>query len=785
MFYFLLFNFVLSLPNDPLLDKQFDLNNKGIYGSRPGEDLNIFSTWELSDFEGSKAVTAIIGRGCYLEHADLSKQRTDLHYNFDDGTHNVGPEMNDEDPGYATGLLGIALGAENGICTAGVAYNSSFYCLKTTVDTKNKLLEAMEYKNNETQVKLIATPHSYEKIENSNYVRFDAPLTDIDMYRFFEHGEDLPDFIAAAGTGSTSGADTNFFTETRDPHIITVADTTPNGARSHWSPHGTSILVNAPAGGSPNSLGYNNYKPNPPTIGIESEESCNENEFTPIGVGSAHVAGLVALLRDEHDLLTPRDMQYVIALSAQKNDPKHKSWQTNAAGFNYSNVYGFGRVDSDRAYEYAEKFENLPEQHYDGIPFDDITLYPRGGFENVSEDAESDIVFIEYCKLQFQSEFIDNLYLEVISPSGTVANVITPSLVKNEKDETYEYIIRNFFGEKASGQWTIRASYLGYIKESVLDELSLFVYGMVEQPNLNLLDYKEGMDSQAIFGQQGNVALSYDDNFECGKTFDVTLTGSGYYDLFLYDSEHQTRYQIDSDVQAGVQYSYKFPCYLSTKTLQVYAEQRETGTGMYNSINIPNNHNDSYIISPNPYDVIRIQNDQSITIPFEVSFLSNYLINDAEARTLIVGLYDLENNETIVSKPIDRTSTSVTFEGIKQSYSQAIFYVLPLWKDSFNGCDTLIQPLSILNKDEEAPSEKFIISLSDKCPTPPGVKTDDTPEAEVIPGNPTLRLIYISVFLSICGIIMIVILIWNFTCRKSNIQNTGLDSMTLVTNDMQ
>ena len=774
---------LLAHPNDPLLEKQFDLNNVGIYGSRPGEDLNMFSTWELSEFAGSEALTAIIGSGCYLEHADLTKQRSDLHFNFDDGSQNVGPETGDEDAGYATGLLGIALGAANGVCTAGVAYNSSFYCLKTTVDTKAKLLEAMEYHNNETQVKLIATPKTQEKITLSNYVHFDPPLVDLDMDTFFENAETVTDFVAAAGSASTSGADTNFFPETRDAHIITVADTTPNGARSHWSPHGTSILVNAPAGGSPNSLGHKNNQPNPPTIGITAVDACNEDDFTPVGVGSAHVAGLVTLLRDEHKLLTARDMQYVLALSAQKNDPKHKSWQTNAAGFNYSNVYGFGRVDSDRAYEYAEKFETLPEQQLHGVAFDGMILHPRGGLENITEDVESDIVFIEYVKLQFQADLVDNMYMEIISPSGTVAKVVTPSLVKNEKDGKYEYIVRNFFGEKSTGQWTIKAAYGGYVSESVIDELSLFIYGMTEEPNLNLLEYKEGMNSQAIFGKQGNISISVDDNFECGKTFDVTLTGEGYYDLFLYDVEHETRYQIDSDVQTGVQHSYKFPCYLSTKSLIVYAEQRETGSGMYDAILIPNHHNDSYIVSPQPYDVIRIQ-DEAVTINFEVSFLSDYLTNDAEARTLVVGLYDLENNQTIQSKPIDRSATSVTFSGIKQAYPQVIFYVLPFWKDSFNGCDTLIQPLSILNKNDQEPTEKFLVPLSTQCPAPPGVliNPDDTPSPEIIPGNPTLRLIYISVFLSICGIIMLVILIWHFTCRKSK-RDLGLDSMTLITNE--
>ena len=784
MFFVFSFLCLKFIPKDPLRRKQFTLDNNGFYSPHKGEDLDIYELWEDSDFNDSSVLYGIIGHGCYLEHYDLLNQRKDLHYNFDDKTRIVTPEATDKYVGYANGLLGLAIGESNNYCTVGVAQGSPFYCLKTTLNTSHVLYDAMRYYNNETAIKLIATPHRKSSITETKYFNFYPAFVDEEMDAIFQEKDAKPVFVSVASTGASSGADTNMFTETRDPNIIAVSDSTPNGGRCFWSAHGTSLLVNAPAGGSPNSIGKNIYKPSPPTTGIESPDQCMEDSFTPIGVGSSLVAGIAGLLKYDNQDLTAREVQYILALSATKNDPKHHSWTTNAAGFNYSNVYGFGRADAHRAIDFAEGFgyPPLPKLHSESVEFENMKLLPRGGLTNVTGKSESKIVFTEYLKLHFTAKSTRFLFLEIQSPSGTRATVVLPSLVKNGKGN-YEYVVRNFFGESGHGTWTIRASNEGYSNITEITNISIEIHGCQEKPNLGLLPYSEGGDSQKLLGEQGEFEIKYDDDFTCGREVSYNITLDGEFDVFLYDTEASTRYQIAADVKGKTSQKFTVPCNTKTKLYQIYAEERETSRAAYDALLIPNPYNDSYIIEPKPYQRINMTEDKEVTIDIKYVYQSNYISNDAEARTLIVGLYDLDTNTTLKTIAIDRSESKVTFTKLKNdTYSHCVLFISPLLLPEFNGCDTLIQPISIVSADKEVTAEDdFVVPLSIHCPAPPGVKIlpSDVPPEKIIPGSVARRIVYLSVFILLCVLLMVGITVWHF-CFREKEGSQRLDSETLL-----
>lgn len=68
------------------------------------------------------------------------------------------------------------------------------------------------------------------------------------------------------------------------------------------------------------------------------------------GMGTSYatpvVAGVVALMLEANPDLGWRDVQGILALSAQKVDPESDTWITIAAGFHCSPFYGFGLVDA-------------------------------------------------------------------------------------------------------------------------------------------------------------------------------------------------------------------------------------------------------------------------------------------------------------------------------------------------------------------------------------------------------------------------------------------------------
>ncbi len=122
------------------------------------------------------------------------------------------------------------------------------------------------------------------------------------------------------------------------------------------------------------------------------------------------VSGVIALLLEKKPELTWRDVRYILAKSATKNDPNHAgkylkyakttttststpdvvveeftitagaktdvntdtiktyqvlpSWISNQAGFNFNNLYGFGRVNAKEAIDLTDSFTTMPAKIY-------------------------------------------------------------------------------------------------------------------------------------------------------------------------------------------------------------------------------------------------------------------------------------------------------------------------------------------------------------------------------------------------------------------------------------
>jgi hypothetical protein len=76
------------------------------------------------------------------------------------------------------------------------------------------------------------------------------------------------------------------------------------------------------------------------------------------------VSGVIALILDANPDLTWRDVQAILASTAQVvEDGTDETAQINSAGYWHSNKYGFGIIDADAAVIAAEVWENLgPER---------------------------------------------------------------------------------------------------------------------------------------------------------------------------------------------------------------------------------------------------------------------------------------------------------------------------------------------------------------------------------------------------------------------------------------
>jgi kexin len=71
------------------------------------------------------------------------------------------------------------------------------------------------------------------------------------------------------------------------------------------------------------------------------------------------VSGVAALILEAKPSLTWRDVRYILATTARKNDPSGSDWTNNGAGYHISHDYGFGAVDAYSAVQKAKNFTSL------------------------------------------------------------------------------------------------------------------------------------------------------------------------------------------------------------------------------------------------------------------------------------------------------------------------------------------------------------------------------------------------------------------------------------------
>ncbi|MCW9017543.1 MAG: S8 family serine peptidase, partial [Kangiellaceae bacterium] len=244
--------------------------------------------------------------------------------------------------------------------------------------------------------------------------------------------------------------------------------------------------------------------------GHEDNPSCNYHS-TMNGTSSAapNTSGVVSLILSANPELTWRDVRHILASTSTQNDAEdaavtldvngedfvaHQGWVENAAGYQFNNLYGFGRVNAGAAVNMALNYtadlgqqvisdwvgagttageaslaKNVPDNTAAGVTHEiEIT-------EDMTLEAVQFMLNVSNPEMGFglgggnQTTAGTDLAIEVTSPSGTRSvllsskqALIVPAL-SFETGWAAGYILNNsvmmsnaFYGESAVGTWTIR-----------------------------------------------------------------------------------------------------------------------------------------------------------------------------------------------------------------------------------------------------------------------------------------------------------------------------------------
>ena len=214
------------------------------------------------------------------------------------------------------------------------------------------------------------------------------------------------------------------------------------------------------------------------------------NAFGGTSSASPAVAGAVAVLLGVKPSLTWRDVKHILAVTARRIDPgraevraafngtpyvAQHAWQTNAAGHDYHNWYGFGAVDIDAAVALAQStyapgsVGTLVESEWFESGADDALALAIPDADGAGVTAVLDVTGlpasanVEAVVLEIDIEHSDayDLGITLHSPAGT-ASVLNPPFNAVLEDfpglRNWQLLSNAFYGENPNGAWTVHVA---------------------------------------------------------------------------------------------------------------------------------------------------------------------------------------------------------------------------------------------------------------------------------------------------------------------------------------
>ncbi len=346
----------------------------------------------------------------------------------------------------------------------------------------------------------------------------------------------------------------NFEPSQQHHYYLSIAAVNANGKHTSYSTAGANVFVSAPAGEygrwAPAMIttdqmtclaGYSSFNSSVGSFisnygeafaagylpfnypGHVDNPSCNyTNTFNGTSSAAPNASGVVSLILSANPNLSWREVRHILAKTSTMNDADdapvelnmgteeepilftaHQGWITNAAGYNFNQKYGFGRVDAGAAVTMAKSYDTslapevnsgwigagsvvaedaltveIPDNDVMGVSYTidveenmniEAIQFKFDVFNDMMRLATAPVVDVNGNIGRLQTTAGTDLAIEVTSPSGTKAMLlsskqafVTPAYTFGEGYNEY-YILKDgvflanaFYGESSAGTWTIR-----------------------------------------------------------------------------------------------------------------------------------------------------------------------------------------------------------------------------------------------------------------------------------------------------------------------------------------
>jgi Ca2+-binding RTX toxin-like protein/subtilisin-like proprotein convertase family protein len=520
----------MPLPTDPMLGQQWHLGNTGGL-----LDLNVRGAWNPAQgaaYTGAGIRVLVIDDGFDYNHVDLAPNYdTGLDYDFD-GV-DLDPFGNPGDA-HGTAVMGIIGADDNNTGVVGIAFDASLVGYRTHGFISDFWLQnirdaihhaAVSAQADVTNISQgIANDETSEFGAGYNAVRFDEIETSIGTAVNQGRGGLGMTIVKSAGNSRSDNFDVNADDWTNDTRQVVVSAVDQNGFVSSYSSYGSALLVSG--FGTPGQV---------VTTDRSGAAGYNVTDYTSTFNGTSSAApmvtGVVALMYDANAGLGWRDVQTILANSARQVGSEvgagtagfeRYAWGFNAAqtwnggGLHFSNDYGYGLVDATAAVRLAETWllGGAPAQTT-GNEFTNTmdmlnaaVVIPDGNATGTSFTGTAgfdDFVERVTVTVTFSTTFLADLELYIISPDGTVSELIDDVAAAEDFNGTWTFETQAFRGERAQGTWTVRIVDDAGADVLTVSDIVVRTYGVFSSEDRYIFT-NEYSDYAGLFGHVVNVS---------------------------------------------------------------------------------------------------------------------------------------------------------------------------------------------------------------------------------------------------------------------------------------
>jgi subtilisin-like proprotein convertase family protein len=422
-------------PSDPYYSKQWHLS--GEFG------INAPDVW--LNYTGKGIQVAVLDSGIEQIHPDLDDNlRLDLY----DGP--VGGAPRGDDDNHGTSVAGVIAAERNNIGGVGVAYNAdliSYYTPSGARDYGAAIRAAIP------AVEIINHSQGSKRFDGNANSAFESdlfkgslkPIGDA-LAALVAQGRDGKGaiFVQGAGNSGLYGDDTNLHGFQNTRYAVTVAATDQSGNAYASGTRGASILISAPGVGvlTTDRVGDRGYSTSGDASAKDMVKISGTSFSAPV------VSGVVALMLEANPNLGYRDVQEILAVSAEKVSNNDSSWKLNGStawnggAMHYSSTFGYGLVDAKAAVRLAETWKGLQtaanEAVVEGKSGEGSVAIPDAGKGKVVQKITlSKNLLVDWVEVDVKitHERIGDLEIILISPSGTSAVLLNRPGVTSERSE--------------------------------------------------------------------------------------------------------------------------------------------------------------------------------------------------------------------------------------------------------------------------------------------------------------------------------------------------------------